>query len=108
MAFPLQYPVQYDSAEWSSGVVTKYDVTAQTLFVNCKTPTHVVVRVDVATTIYFGTSSHLTGDILATNAAPITVAANTAFEIDLVFTSMLITTSAPTNVKIFMSQANPS
>ncbi len=104
--YNLQYPTRYDSAEWTQAVATNYDVSAQTLFVNCKSPTHVVIRTDTTMTVKFGTSSK-SGTIAATSGAAITVAANTAFEIDLVFYSMVITTTGNTAVKIFMSQADP-
>ena len=86
---------KYDSAEWSQAVATNYDVYAQTLFSNCKQPSHVVIRVDTAITVKFDSTSN----------SAITVAANTAFELtNFTFNKIYITTSGTTAVKIFMSQ----
>lgn len=88
-----QVATKYDSAEWSQALATNYDVSAQTLFVNCPNPTHVIIRVDTAITVKFDA---------ITNPA-ITVAANTAFELDLNFSKLFITTTGPTAVKIIFT-----
>ena len=94
MAQNRQKATLYDSAEWTAGVVTNYDVSAQTLFVNCLNPSHVVVRADAAITVRFN----------STTAPAITVSANTAFELDFQFQAMYITTSGATAVKIVFTQ----
>ena len=92
--FYYQAPTTYDSAEWTSGVVTNYDVSAQTLFVNCKNPQRVVVRVDADVTIRFNSASN----------PAITVKANSTFDIDFQFSALFLTTTGSTGVKIMLMQ----
>lgn len=87
----------YDSAEWTTGIVTDYDVSAQSLFVNCKAPTYVSIRVDTAITVRFN------GTTPATSPA-ITISPNTTFELPIFLTGIYITTTAPTAVKIILAQ----
>lgn len=89
-----QAPTKYDSAEWSQALVTDYDVSAQTLFVNCPNPNKVIIRTDTTMTVKFE---------LTTNPA-ITVAANTSFELDLCVSKIYITTTGATAVKIILTQ----
>ncbi len=85
----------YDSAEFTAGVVTDYDVSAQTLFVNCKNPQRVVIRTDAAISVKFNSVS----------SPAITVSANTAFELDdFLFYAMYITTTGSTAIKILFTQ----
>jgi hypothetical protein len=88
---------KYDNAEWTTGTLTNYDVATpnQTLFVNCLRPNKVVIRADGAITVKFNSTSN----------PAITVAANTAFELDISFTSLYITTTGATAVKILMLEA---
>lgn len=89
-----QPPTLYDSAEWSQAAATDYDVSAQSLFINCPNPRKVVVRSDQAITIKFN----------ATGNSGITVSANTAFELDYQCQAMYITTTTDTAVKILFLQ----
>lgn len=86
--------IKYDSAEWTQALATDYDVSAQTLFANCKRPTRAIIRVDQAITVKFNGT---------TNPA-ITVSANTTFDLDFEFHSLFITTSGSTAVKIIFLQ----
>lgn len=90
----MQGPTIYDAAEWSSGAVTNYDVSAQTLFVDVKNAKYVSIRCDVSMTVRFN----------STSAPAITVNANTAFEVWHDVHHIYITTTGTTAVKIFISQ----
>ena len=90
----LQTCTKLDSAEWTAGVVTDYDVSAQTLFVNCNKPKFVSVRSDQTMTVKFNSASN----------PAITVAANTAFELYMTFHHMYITTTVGTAVKVLFTQ----
>lgn len=84
----------YDAAEWTQATATNYDVSAQTLFVNCKNPTFVSIRSDQTMTVRFN----------STTAPAFTVSANTAFEIEFQFQAMYITTTTSTAVKVLTTQ----
>lgn len=84
----------YDAAEWNAGVVTDYDVSAQTLFVNCKNPTYVSIRTDAAITVKFNETTN----------PGFTVSANTAFDLNFQFHKMYITTTGASAVKILFTQ----
>lgn len=84
----------YDNAEWATGVVSDYDVSAQTLFVNCLAPKYVSIRTDAAITIKFNSTSNHS----------ITVAANTEFAIDFQFQALYITAVSSANVKVLFMQ----
>jgi hypothetical protein len=88
----------YDSAEWTQGVSTNYDVSAQTLFVNCKNPTWVSVRTDTTLTVKFN----------STTAPAITINANTEFVMDFQFHHMYLTTTGDSAVKIVFTQTDPA
>ncbi len=85
----------YDSAEWTqTGGAVNYDVSAQTLFVNCKVPKHVMIRTDQTITVRFN----------LTNAPAITVSANTAFDLDgFGFYALFVTTTVDTAIKILFT-----
>ncbi len=82
----------YDSAEWTSGIVTDYAVSLQALFVNVKLAKRVIIRVDQTITAKFNKS---------TNPA-MTINANTSFEIDFAAFEVYITTSQATAIKIIL------
>lgn len=86
----LQPATKYDSAEWTSGIVTDYDVSAQTLFVNCLNPKRVVIRADQAVTIKFNSTSD----------PAITVSASTEFDLIFQFQKLYVTTTVATALKI--------
>jgi hypothetical protein len=90
----FQPPTAYDSAEWTQAAATDYDVSAQALFSACKMPSHVVIRCDQTMTIKFNT----------TTSSSITVAANTAFELDYNFFALFVTTTTSTAIKIVFLQ----
>ena len=92
--------IKYDCAEWTQATVTDYDVSAQALFDNCNEPTKIIIRSDQTMTVRFnGTGA----------ASPaITVAANTAFELDIRMTAVYITTTTSTAVKIILLQSDVS
>ena len=86
----------YDNAEWATGVVTDYDVSAgqSDAFSNITTATYVSIRTSAAITVKFNETTN----------ASITVAASTTFTIDtLEVTNIFITAGSTANVKIFMS-----
>jgi len=88
-------PTKIDSAEWTQGTVTNYDISGQsTLFKNCPAPTHIIVRTDAAITIKFN----------ATSEPAISIGANTSFELSLAFTKAFITTSGTSNIKVIFTQ----
>jgi hypothetical protein len=89
-----QPPTKYDSAEWTQALATNYDVSAQALFVNCKNPTHVIIRTDTTMTVKFN----------ATTNPAITVAANTEFSLDFNPHAIFITTTGSTAVKIVLTE----
>lgn len=90
----FQPPTAYDSAEWTQATATDYDVSAQALFSACVNPTHVVIRCDQTMTVKFN----------ATTNSSITVAANTAFELDIQFYKLFVTTTTSTAIKIVFLQ----
>lgn len=90
-----QARTKYDSAEWTQALVTNYNVSAQTLFVNCANPTYVAIRTDATITVKFNS---------ITNPS-ITIAANTVFELsDFQFQSLYVTTTGDSAIKIFFAQ----
>ena len=89
-----QVPSKYDNAEWTTGTVTNYDVSAQTLFVNCANPKYVSVRTDTTLTVRFNSASN----------PAITVNANTEADFSLDVHHMYITTTGASAVKIFMTE----
>lgn len=98
MADNRQVPTLYDSGEATLGTVTNYDVSAMTLFVNCKNPQWVSIRTDATITIKFN----------STSSPAITVSANTSISLDLQFHSMFITTTGSSAIKIVMTQTDPA
>ena len=89
-----QSPGRYDSAEWTQATVTNYDVSAQTLFVNCLNPQYVQIRTDATITVRFN----------STTAPAMTVLANTAFELYLDFHHMYVTTTGSTVIRVVFTQ----
>ena len=86
----------YDNAEWATGAVTNYDVSAgqTSAFNNVTTATFVSIRTNAEITVKFN----------ATTNDSITVTASTTFSIDtLLITNIYITAASTANVKIFLT-----
>jgi hypothetical protein len=86
----IQVPTKYDNASWTQAAATNYDVSAQTLFVNCKNPKYVSIRTDQTITVKFNSTSN----------PAITVSANTELSLDFMFQAMYVTTTTDSALKI--------
>jgi hypothetical protein len=95
IGYYAQSPSKYESAEWTAGTVTNYDVAAgQGIFSVCPTPKEIIIRTDATITVRFNA---------ATNSA-VTVSANTTFDVPLQASNIYITTTGSSNIKILLLQ----
>lgn len=87
-------PAYYDSAEWTQGVATNYDASAQTLFIKCPIAEHITIRCDQTITIKLNSTSNNS----------ITVNPNTDFNMDIFVHHLYITTTVSTAIKVVLTQ----